>query len=79
MQYTIESRALTTETTPRKSFDGETRQTTIEATSADEAITRFVSQSASELVSLTRPARGNESIATVKKDQSVFLVRVYEA
>jgi hypothetical protein len=38
-----------------------------------------VLQSASELVSVTTPAKGSESIATVRKDDSVFLLRVYAA
>ena len=45
----------------------------------DDAITQFVHQSASELVSLTKPIKGSESIATVRKDEAVFLVRVYAA
>lgn len=51
----------------------------VEATDPDEAISRYVQQSDCELVSLTRPARGSESIATVKKEDTVFLVRVYAA
>src|SRR5204863_4077022 len=58
LQYTIESRPLTSS----PSLDGEPGQTTIDAASADDAITKFLHQSASELVSLTRPAKGSESI-----------------
>jgi hypothetical protein len=79
LQFTIESRPLTKEYTHRPSLDGELKQTTIEAASADDAIGEFVRRSASELVSLTRPLKGSESIAMVRKDDSVFLVRVYEA
>jgi len=79
LQYTIESRPLTSEYTHRAEYDGEPRQTTVEASSADDAITQFLQQNASELVSVSRPARGQESIATVRKDDSVFLVRVYAA
>ena len=79
MQYTIEERELTSEYTSRPSVDREPRRTMIEAVDADEAISRFVVQNASELVSLTKPARGLESIATVKKDDCVYLVRVYAA
>ena len=75
MQYTIESRPLTSS----PSLDGEPRQTTIDAASADDAITKFLVQSASELVSLTTPAKGSESIATVRRNDSVFLLRVYAA
>jgi len=70
MQYTIEARALTSPSTLR---------TVIEASDETEALSRYVSDSAAELVSFTRPPRGAESIATVKKEDAVFLVRVYSA
>jgi hypothetical protein len=79
LQFTIESRQLTNEYTHRPSFDAETRETLIEAGTADDAIGEFVRQNGSELVNLTTPGRGQESIATVKKDDCVFLVRVYSA
>lgn len=79
MQYTIEARELTSEYTHRPAQDVQSRRTTIEASDADEAITRYVRDSDCELVSLSRPARGTESIATVKKEDAVFLVRVYAA
>ena len=78
MQYTIEARELTSEYTHRPTYDMQSRRTVIEASDADEAINRFVQENESELVSFTRPARG-ESIATVKKEDTVFLVRVYAA
>lgn len=79
LRFTIEARQLTYETTQRpRSAEPET--TLIEAASSDDAITKFVIQSDCELVSLTRPLTGRESIATVKaKDDSVILVRVYAA
>lgn len=79
MQFTIESRQLTNEFTNRRLLDAETKQTVIEAGTVDDAIGEFVRQSDSELISLTKPVRGHESIATVKKDDSTFLVRVYAA
>jgi len=79
LQYTIETRELTSEYTHRPSYDGESRRTTVEAADASEAITQFVKESAAELVSYSNPARGRESIATVKKEDTVFLVRVYAA
>lgn len=78
MQYTIEERELTSESTHRPAFD-EPRRLVIEADDAEQAISQFVVQSASELVSVTHPGRGSESIATVKKADSVYLVRVYAA
>jgi hypothetical protein len=75
LQYTIESRPLTNS----PSSDGSSNQTTIDAVDPHDAVTKFVLQSASELVSLTTPAKGSESIATVKKNDSVFLLRVYAA
>ena len=77
VQYTIESRPLTNETTRRSTADAEPKQTRIEAANAESAISEYVRQSDLELVSLTKPLTGRESVATVKKDASVFLVRVY--
>lgn len=74
MRYTIETRQLTCAQTRRRE-DGP-QQTTVEARNADEAISKFVLASHSELVSFTEVG-GRESIATVRKEDSVFLVRVY--
>lgn len=79
MQYTIEARALTSETSHRTSFDVESRRTVVEASDESDAISQYVKASESELVSFSQPARGAESIATVKKEDAVFLVRVYAA
>jgi len=73
LQYTIESRELTHD---RRH---ELHPTTVEARDPDEAISRFVDLSNSELVSFSAPRTGQESIGTVRKDESVFLVRVYQA
>lgn len=75
MQYTIEARELT----HRPAFAGESLRTVVEARDENEAISRYVSDSAAELVSFTTPPRGAESIATVKKEDMLFLVRVYAA
>jgi hypothetical protein len=72
LQFTIESRQLMPDCTRSASM-------TIEAASADDAISQFVHQSDSELMSFLSPGDGRESIGTVKKQDSVFLVRVYEA
>jgi hypothetical protein len=79
MQYTIEARELTRDTSPRLLRSAAPHDTVVEAGTAEEAISRFVQQNRSELVSLTHPARGSESIATVKKDDAVYLLRVYAA
>ena len=79
MQFTIEARPLTGEYTPRAAIEPESRQTIVEAESADDAISRFVRDEDSELVSFSQPVQGRESIATVKKNDSVYLVRVYAA
>ena len=78
MRYTIEARELTSESTHRPAFDEQTHRIIVEAGGPDEAIDSFVKDNRSELVSFTRPARGRESIATVRKDDSFYLVRVYE-
>jgi len=75
LQYTIEVRELTNPT----SYDTQSLQTVVMARDADEAIHQFVRDRAAELVSFTHPGRGHESIATMKKADAMFLVRVYEA
>ena len=77
MQYTIEARQLTGERSPRPVLEAEAKAIVIEAATADEAISQFLSENKSELVSLSRPLRGSESIATVRKDELVFLLRIY--
>lgn len=79
LQYTIEARELTNEYTHRPIIDVESRRMTVEASDADEAITHYVQACDGELVSFSKPARGLESIATVKKEDTVFLVRIYAA
>jgi hypothetical protein len=78
LQYTIEARELTSESRHR-AVQGESRRMLIDAVDPNEAITQYVRESAAELVSFTRPGRGDESIATVKKEDTIFLVRVYAA
>ena len=70
LHYTIETREL--------SNPGSVR-TVVIANDPDEAIHQFVRERDAELVSFTDPGRGGESIATVKKEDAVFLVRVYTA
>jgi hypothetical protein len=79
LQYTIEARELTSESTHRPTCDVQSQHTIIEANDADEAINRFLRASECELVSFSSPGRGAETIATVKKADTVFLVRVYAA
>jgi hypothetical protein len=78
LQYLIEARELTNEYTHRPSFDAKPQRTTVEASDADDAISQFVRESELELVSFVKP-RGRESIATVKKNDCVYLVRVSAA
>lgn len=75
MRFTIEARELTSEYTHRPVY-GQYRTTTLEAKDAEEAISRWVEQSDAELVSFTRP-RVAESVATVKKEDTILMVRVY--
>jgi hypothetical protein len=78
LQYLIEARELTSESTHRPTLDVESHRTTVEASDADDAISQFVRESELELVSFIKP-RGRESIATVKKDDCLYLIRVYAA
>ena len=73
VQYTIEARELTT---PRSLFDP---HTIVEAPSERDAIQRYVEECHAELVSMTKPPNGGESIATIKREDAIVLVRVYAA
>jgi len=77
LQFTIESRELTNSANEPRLVHAEASSVIIDAENADDAISEFVRQSDSELVSFQRPAECRESIATVKKNDIVFLVRVY--
>lgn len=79
MRYTIEARELTREHSRRPSSAVPPRPAIVEAHDADEAIRRYVRECHGELVSFIQPARGQEFIATVKKEDTVFLVRVSSA
>lgn len=77
MQFTIEARELTSgSANPRRSDDGSLRRVVV-ANGPDEAIHQYVRESDAELMSFTAPGHGRESIATVKKEDAMFLVRVY--
>jgi len=77
LRYTIESRELTSEHTHRPAVEVESRRMEVEAADPNDAISRYVEDVEAELVSFTSPGFSRESIATVKKEDSVFLVRVY--
>ncbi len=79
MQYTIETRELTNGSTRHRRDDPGSVRTVVVANDPDEAIHQFVRDRDVELVSFTDPGRGRESIATVKKENTLFLVRVYAA
>ena len=76
MQYTIEARELSKDA-QRTAYDVESRSRIIEASDEAEALSQYVRESAAELVSFTTPRPGAESIATIRKEDSVYLVRVY--
>jgi hypothetical protein len=77
LQFTIEARPLTNENSVVSSVDQSTR-TVIEATDPRGAISEFARLNQSELVSFATPGTGRESIGTVRKKDSVYLVRVYQ-
>ena len=77
MQYTIEARELSGVSTQHTAAESGMR-ITLDARDEDDAITKFVRSNQSELMSFTA-VRGRESIATVKKNDSLYLVRVYTA
>jgi uncharacterized protein (UPF0333 family) len=78
VEYTIEARELTSEPSRPAALKVDFRSTTVEARNPKEAIRLFVSNSASELMSFATPGDGRESVGTVRKNDTIFLVRVYQ-
>jgi hypothetical protein len=79
VQYTIEARQLSSEYLPqRPSVDAEPHRMIVEADDAVEALSRFVRDDEFELVSF-QSVQGRESIATVRKNDLLYLIRVYSA
>jgi hypothetical protein len=76
LQYTIEARELTTAKSRSLSVDAAS-PVIVEARDTDEAITRYNHANESELVSLVHPGRSREAIATVRKEDSIYLLRIY--
>jgi hypothetical protein len=76
LRYLIEARELTKAQTHRRSFDIEPERSAVDAENADDAISQFVRESDAELLSFTNP-RGRESIATVRRQDAFYLVRIY--
>lgn len=75
MQFTIEARELSRGA--RTAVPPVPSNWSVDADDPREALERFTTVSAAELMSLIRTSSDGESIATVRKDDTVFLVRVY--
>jgi hypothetical protein len=74
LRYTIETRPLTRGFSQRTHAVDEASSTVVEATDPGEALRTFASDT--EVVSF-HPASGRESIATVRRNDVLHLVRVY--
>jgi hypothetical protein len=79
MQFTIEQRQLTSEDSHRPAFEPESTTSIVEAADHDEAIGRFADTDRSEIVSIVRPLRGREAVATVRRNETIFLWRIAPA
>jgi hypothetical protein len=51
--------------------------TIVEASDERDAIQRYVEQRDAELVSMIKPSGAGESIATIRREDAIVLVRVY--
>lgn len=73
MLFTIESRQLTPKALLAASAS---RRQTVDAENAQRAILQYITAQRAQLISCVTPRAGRESIATMKKDEALFLVRV---
>jgi hypothetical protein len=76
VQFTIERLPLSARSHD-PAVDSERVTSIIEAADPEDAISRYVSEERSELMSHARALRGAESVATVRKDDAVYMLRVY--
>jgi hypothetical protein len=76
LHFTIESRELSSST--RRTSSQDPTRCIVDADDADDALTRFLTTSAAELLSKVSPRGGTESIATMKKDDALYLLRIYQ-
>jgi hypothetical protein len=76
MKFSIEQRQLTSEESHRPVFEPESTTAVIEAADHDEAIGWLAHTGHSEVISVVRPLRGGEAVATVRRNEAVFLWRV---
>ncbi len=77
MHFTIEARELTRAETGDRRPEAEPLLTVVVAKDADEAIHRYVRDRSAELTSFVQPGASHESIGTIRKEDAMFLVRVY--
>jgi hypothetical protein len=75
LHFTIEARELSC--SERRRTGDIPSSWTVDASDAGEALQRFTDHSAAEMKSMVRTSRDGESIATVRKDDSLFLLRIY--
>jgi hypothetical protein len=76
LQFTIEKSQLTVERRPAAA-SLERVTAVVEATDLDEAMHKYLAEESSELMSQVRPLRGAESVATVRKDDALYMLRIY--
>ncbi len=76
MQFTIERRRLSSEPHHAES-DLESATSVIEAADPEDAIFKYVADERSELMSHAHALRGTESVATVRKNDAVYMLHVY--
>lgn len=76
LEFTIEARELSAENPRRTVYDGRPRTANVVAANVEDAVTQFLHANDGVLVSLDTRQRG-ESIATVKQEDVLLLLRVY--
>jgi hypothetical protein len=76
VQFTIEKSQLTVER-HHAAVGLERAKAIVEAADLDEAMQKYLAEESSELMSQVRPLRGAESVATVRKDDALYMLRIY--
>jgi hypothetical protein len=77
VQFTIEKSQLTVDSHQGAAIDSEPTTAVVEASDSEDAVFKYLAEESSELMSHVHPLWGAESVATVRKDDALYMLRIY--
>jgi hypothetical protein len=77
VQFTIEKCPLSSEPGQGDWIESEAANSIVEASDSADAVSKYLAGESSELMSHVHPLWGAESVAMVRKDDTVYMLRIY--